>query len=338
MPNVADLPMPNTYLRVTARTSGDVVRLLAGTGLSADALAEEGSITVAQQLTCIRNSMAMMRRRDWHLAWARRVSERFHGPISLAQLSAPTLGDGIDVFARYMHCRVPYMRWRSRLGAQEQVLSITPRMPLGDLAPILFEIPLLSLVSWVQTVRPGDVSALIVELTHAPMVRPADYRHWYACTFRFGATRNAVVIPREWRDIVNVGYDAMLWEAALRQCRAAAGLAASSRPGIVGAVRAVLYGVFATSDADDGPPTLCEMARRLNLSTRTLSRRLTEAGTSYQERIDEVRKSLAREMIGDGMRVADIAQGLGYANTSSFDRACMRWFGSTPSRLRAARR
>ena len=335
MPGIADLPMPNTYLRFMVRSIHDVPRLLAGTGLTPDALSEERTITVAQQLTCIRNSVAMMRRKDWHLAWAKRVSERFHGPISLAQLSAPTLGDGVDVFARYMPFRVPHMHWRTRVGAQHCVLWITPRMALGDLAPILFEIPLLSLVSYVQTVRAGDIAGLVVELTHRPLVKPAEYRRWYDCEFRFGAQRNAVVLPVAWRTLANVGHDPALWEAALRQCRASALVTRSPRQGIVGTVRAALHHVFAGAEESSTPPTMVSMARRLNLSVRTLSRRLTESGTTYQHEIDEVRMALSREMLGEGLGVAQVAHALGYASTSIFDRAFQRWFGMAPRRLRA---
>jgi AraC-like DNA-binding protein len=88
---------------------------------------------------------------------------------------------------------------------------------------------------------------------------------------------------------------------------------------------------FTSTDLPLSPPTLDAMARRLNLSTRTLSRRLTEAGTSYQDLIDEVRMRLSRELLQDGMRVGEIAHTPGYANTGSFDRAFRRWFGHAPS-------
>jgi hypothetical protein len=196
MSQVAELPMPNTYVQLMVRATRDVPRLLAGTGLTPGMLTEGRSITVAQQLACIRNSLAMMRRKDWHLAWGpHRVSAHFHGPISVAQLSAPTLGDGIDVFARYMHSRVPYMDWRGRQGARAYSLTITPRMPLGDLAPILFELPLLSLVSYVHSMRTGDIAGLTIELMHEPLVKAQDYRRWFDCEFRFGARRNAFVMP-----------------------------------------------------------------------------------------------------------------------------------------------
>jgi AraC-like DNA-binding protein len=333
MSQVAELPMPNTYVQLMVRATRDVPRLLAGTGLTPGMLTEGRSITVAQQLACIRNSLAMMRRKDWHLAWAHRVSAHFHGPISVAQLSAPTLGDGIDVFARYMHSRVPYMDWRGRQGARAYSLTITPRMPLGDLAPILFELPLLSLVSYVHSMRTGDIAGLTIELMHEPLVKAQDYRRWFDCEFRFGARRNAFVMPTAWRGIANVDHDLTLWRTALAQCRAVAGGACMRPPGIDAPVMAALHGSFTAGD-QQGPPAFDSMARRLNLSPRTLSRRLTGAGTSYQAMIDSVRMTLAREMLDEGHRVGDVAQALGYANTSSFDRAFRRWYGGTPSQGR----
>jgi AraC-like DNA-binding protein len=86
-----------------------------------------------------------------------------------------------------------------------------------------------------------------------------------------------------------------------------------------------------------------EIARQLTLSTRTLRRRLTEAGTSYRALVDEVRQTLAEELLDTGvLSVEDVAYRLGYAEASSFIHAFKRWTGMTPAafarRFRAARR
>ena len=48
MPRLVDLPMPNTYLRLMLRATGAAERVLAGTGLTVAALAQDGFITVGQ--------------------------------------------------------------------------------------------------------------------------------------------------------------------------------------------------------------------------------------------------------------------------------------------------
>jgi AraC-like DNA-binding protein len=73
------------------------------------------------------------------------------------------------------------------------------------------------------------------------------------------------------------------------------------------------------------------VADRLGVSERTLRRRLAGEGTSYQRLLDEVRASLADELIGTGrLSVEEIAVRLGYAEASSFIAAHRRWTGETP--------
>ena len=84
-----------------------------------------------------------------------------------------------------------------------------------------------------------------------------------------------------------------------------------------------------------GAPTQAEIARRLAVSTRTLHRRLAQAGTSFEELLDETRRELA---IGYLQRteysIADVAYLLGFAQVSSFDRAFRRWTGRSPRESR----
>lgn len=72
------------------------------------------------------------------------------------------------------------------------------------------------------------------------------------------------------------------------------------------------------------------VAAGLGLSERTLRRRLAAAGTSYSELLDEVRATLAGELLGSQLTVDDVALRLGYAEASSFIHAHRRWTGRTP--------
>lgn len=82
-----------------------------------------------------------------------------------------------------------------------------------------------------------------------------------------------------------------------------------------------------------GTVTMDEVALEFNISTRTLRRRLEDAGTSFRGLLDEVRQTLAEEMLATGaLTVEDVALRLGYAEASSFIYAFRRWTGTTPAR------
>lgn len=77
---------------------------------------------------------------------------------------------------------------------------------------------------------------------------------------------------------------------------------------------------------------MAEVAARLGLSTRTLRRRLAAEGVTYKTLVDEVRASLAVELLSSaGLSVEDTAIRLGYAESASFIHAYRRWKGVTPS-------
>lgn len=78
-----------------------------------------------------------------------------------------------------------------------------------------------------------------------------------------------------------------------------------------------------------------QVADKLNVSTRTLQRRLQEEDTSFLDILDEQRKQKAQELIFNTHKsLKEVAMELGFAESSTFYRACHRWFNDTPSALR----
>ena len=77
------------------------------------------------------------------------------------------------------------------------------------------------------------------------------------------------------------------------------------------------------------------VAGSFGLHERTLHRRLRESGTNYRRELDEVRRALSEQLLGNtGLTVSDIATTLGYADASGFIRAFERWCGISPNAWR----
>jgi AraC-like DNA-binding protein len=71
------------------------------------------------------------------------------------------------------------------------------------------------------------------------------------------------------------------------------------------------------------------------MSSRTLQRRLMEAGTRFEQLIDEERKRIALSALAEAATTVTKAAGLaGYGDTSAFRDAVRRWTGLAPSELR----
>ncbi len=87
-----------------------------------------------------------------------------------------------------------------------------------------------------------------------------------------------------------------------------------------------------------GYPRLEEVAKKVGIQQRTLQRRLSAAGTSYTQLINEVRFGLVTKLLEDPhVPIASIASKAGFALPSGLSRAFNGWTGMTPSQYRSQR-
>lgn len=77
------------------------------------------------------------------------------------------------------------------------------------------------------------------------------------------------------------------------------------------------------------------VAQSLNMSVRTMYRRLGDEGVSYQSLLDKLRSSVALEYLRNTqLSVEEIATQCGYQDVSNFRKAFRRWTGAAPSSFR----
>ncbi len=79
------------------------------------------------------------------------------------------------------------------------------------------------------------------------------------------------------------------------------------------------------------------VAGALNMTSRTLNRKLKAEGLSFRKLLQEVRQDLARQYIEDNsLTLTEITFLLGFSEMSSFSRAFKNWTGQSPSAARTA--
>jgi AraC-like DNA-binding protein len=79
------------------------------------------------------------------------------------------------------------------------------------------------------------------------------------------------------------------------------------------------------------------VAKELGMSERTLQRRITDEGTTFRELLNETRRELARQYLGNELvEINEAAFLVGYEDPNSFYRAFRSWEGKTPAEWRAA--
>ena len=81
-----------------------------------------------------------------------------------------------------------------------------------------------------------------------------------------------------------------------------------------------------------------QIAKATGTSVRTLQRRLRDAGVTYADLQNDVRKTLALNLLeNQTLALAEIAFSLGYSEVSAFNHAFRRWVGHSPGQYRRLR-
>lgn len=114
--------------------------------------------------------------------------------------------------------------------------------------------------------------------------------------------------------------------------------AAKEHPGSEGGDVSRLRRVLASRIAG-GDTRIQTIARELAATPRTLQRRLADAGTTFQDVLDGVRREASESYLADSsLSAGEVAQLLGYSEPAAFHRAFKRWTGVTPLEFRGAQR
>ncbi|TFW16387.1 AraC family transcriptional regulator [Duganella callida] len=107
---------------------------------------------------------------------------------------------------------------------------------------------------------------------------------------------------------------------------------AATAPSLVQQVHAAIV-----ADLAHGQVRLATIAEKLKLSPRTLQRKLSEDGATFQQVLDQARFALAKEYLRrPELSLVDIAFLLGYQEQSAFNHAFRDWAGVNPGAWRAS--
>ncbi len=157
---------------------------------------------------------------------------------------------------------------------------------------------------------------------------PADTRcheEAFGCPVHFGLDANRVVFELIEHPIATA--DALVARLCRHQLEQRAGAGAPSE------LEAVIVRALRTDLRS--PPSMAEIAASVNISERTLRRRLLTAELSYAALLDQERMRRALALLHAGESpMARVADAAGFSDTRSLRRAIKRWTGQTPSQLR----
>ncbi len=190
------------------------------------------------------------------------------------------------------------------------------------------EFILVTLVTFCRWISGREVNPLAVEIPYPAPADPAPYRDTFRCPVSFGAPVGSLrFTPADLTKPLPTSNPTL---AELHERFAGDYLEHFDHARTSYRVRNVIV-----RRLPDGEPRRDQVARELCMSERTLQRRLEEETTSFLQLLDDTRRELAEQHLGRlHLSLAEAAYLLGFADQSSFFRACKRWFGLPPGQYR----
>ena len=300
--------------------------LLLGTGITAEALADpEHLIEAQQEIALIRN---FLRAFDNRPGLGVEVGREYHltayGYYGYLLMTCSVVSEMLRLGLRYSPLTFAFstIHGEFRPGGRWALTLRTDNVP-DDIACFVVERDISASLQMQRELFANSSEEPLQEAHFERDLPPVDaiarYRKVFGVPVLFGQQRTELIFDEDylnWRlPMANEHTEAVIVEHCerLRAERIRSG-------GVAGSVRAHLM-TLPTLDR-----TLDECAADLNYSSRTLRRCLTREGTSYREIHDDVRRSLAHDLLRDtSLPRTQIAQRLGYRDWSSFTRAMRRW-------------
>ncbi|MCW2425220.1 AraC-like DNA-binding protein [Rhodococcus erythropolis] len=261
---------------------------------------------------------------DFGLRLASLQNTQILGPGAVLIRNAETAADAVSSASRYMHNVAPADTIAlTRLGDQATVSFDTDVRRAADRHQMI-ERGLGTTLAAFKLMLGDDFIPTRITFQHHQLSPDEVYRRMFGCPVKFECDLNALHLPASALSRPIRGRDA----AALAL---AEDYFSAVRPdvAIVDHVRPLVRRMLVVGHA-----SLTLVAQALSLHPRVVQRRLADAGTTFEEILDEIRQDIAWELSALGLPISRISASLGYAEQSSYVRACRRWYGISPRQLR----
>jgi AraC-like DNA-binding protein len=191
------------------------------------------------------------------------------------------------------------------------------------------EFIMVTLIGFLAWISGRDVRPVAIELPHPEPKDPAPYRAAFRCPIAFGAKGNSLLFERADLALPLPTSNPVL--AELHERYAGDYLRRFDHDDTSYRAREAII-----RRLPDGEPRRDRIASELHMSERTLQRRLEQEKTSFGDLVDKTRRELAGQYLGRlHLSLGQAAYLLGYADQSSFFRACKRWFEVSPGQYRS---
>lgn len=243
-----------------------------------------------------------------------------------------TIGEALTQAAAFTGLITDMIGITIRQTSDQIVIDFVPNEARRATAPLVFQQQVDLLMAFTLHEVDGLVLRRIkpVQVTYPiDAARQVEYERVWRCTNTQSADRYQLLLAGSyWNEpIITANYEMQrLWLKQAADYSQVTQQASALRTQISQQLLANAY---------LGMPSLDDIAANLNVSPRSLQRKLQEEGVTYQQLADSIKKTLAIQYLdAKTYPIKEIAYLLGYNELSAFSRAFKRWTGAPPVQYR----
>lgn len=333
------------HAQLNSTTHSGVARMLARTlahyGLDAREVFSECGLTSIDSMSQDDRVVSVAMQRVWRravqdtgdesfgLTFARQLHPAALHGLGFAWAASDTLRDALGRLVRYYRLIATAGAVVLEDGDDEVRLTYQVPGPRGAAAPASLDAALALFLQLCRLTRDDAFAPSQVQLQRAAPQDEGPFQSFFRCPVVFDAPDNSLFfdpadmdqpLPMANPELARAN-DQVIIDYLNRQ----------ADTDIVNRVRAALI-----ESLPAGTPAQDDVARSLNVSGRTLQRRLAEQSLTFKGLLETVRQELAVQYLATRARsVSEVAYLLGYSEPGNFARSFRRWTGRTPVQFQA---
>jgi len=251
------------------------------------------------------------------------LSPSILGMIGYLMQSSQTLKEAFIMICKYNALYSTMMKFSSEENGDQVFIHFEPTLlwqrQYPESARQSVEIGMAGVLKLFKTLSGKKIFPTRVELSY-PSRSLKEYERIFQCPIKFNATRNTLTFRNA--DLISpvISYDKSLFVFFNNALDQKIKLLSQGKK-FADRLKQMII-----TDFKGRTPSVEIAASHLNMTPRSLQRKLKDEQTTYREIVTDLKKELAQTILGQvDFRVGEVAEILGYADSSSFRKAFKKW-------------
>lgn len=329
------LPRPRSIFGIGilidyARDQGyDAEQILDVCGISLEDLNNhEILVTLDQELKAIKKFVELIPDPAIGLKVGKLNSISANLKVSIPAIFSNTFLDCIRFTAQYIDLTLLMSQFKLNITSDTAILMLKQFADFGEMSRFIWERELVGIQYSFRAALGFKLPLKELRLTYPRPEYVSYYQDFFHCPIIFNADECQFAFDSSYLNMRLPMANAIAKEAFEKECEKEYARLNELGTDMARIKQEILY-------YKEGFPTIEQFARLLNISSRTLRRRLMAEGTTYKRLVSETRMAKAFHLLENTNEpIEQISTDLGYSDVSNFYAAFRKWTGTTPCRYR----